>query len=352
MGRYKQPYSLYKRGKYWYYRSYTPEGVRTIAKTTGKKNKTEARLYCESLYLYGRLYESNVTFENYAAHFYDEDSIYFKDRAVELSENTKNNYKRNLTNYLMPYFKTMKLSDISYSVLKQFRTSLLESGLKTSSVHNTMSILKHILTAAYRDDVIAINPFDKLEPISAKGQDRDAFTLAEVKQLYNIIGEEFQRQILLMALTGMRISEAYGVRYSDIKTSEGGIKYIDLKEQFNNKKYKPLKNKDIRPIPITEDIYNLLEPDAYDDTRTAKFYKVYNEKKEVFDNYKERLLSFHSLRHFFITNAKSSGVIESKVEFIAGHKLKKMASVYTNYKPDDLKEILQWQEKTYKLITE
>lgn len=49
MSRYRENYTIFKRGKYWYYRTYTIDGVRTTAKTTGCTLKSEAKLYIESI---------------------------------------------------------------------------------------------------------------------------------------------------------------------------------------------------------------------------------------------------------------------------------------------------------------
>ena len=134
----------------------------------------------------------------------------------------------------------------------------------------------------------------------------------------------------------------------DIKEDKG-ILYIDLYQQFNLKKYKPLKTKYIRKIPIIPEIKDLL---GFEHTRLSAFYKEYNSIKSMFENVEERNLTFHSLRHFFITNAKSKGFISAKVEYIAGHSLKKQEKVYTQFHVEDLQEIRNWQQETRKLILE
>lgn len=44
MPNYRQSYTLFKRGKYFYYQTYTPDGIRTGAKTTHQTNKTLAKI--------------------------------------------------------------------------------------------------------------------------------------------------------------------------------------------------------------------------------------------------------------------------------------------------------------------
>lgn len=347
MPRYRKPYTLYKRGKYYYYRTYNAKGIRTAGKTTGQTSKGAAQRYCDNLYLLNKLYTNDITFFEYAAHFYDDDSLYLTDRLEPLAKHSVNTLRSNMKYYIMPYFKDYKLEAITYSVLKDFRKSLIEKPLKVGSIVGCMSALKHVLEAAYRDDIIKDNPFNKLEPLQIKYQERDAFTLDEVIDLYKKIGEEFRPVTLLMALTGLRISEAIGLTKNDIKEGNGFL-YIALTKQKLKKEYKPLKNKKNRDIPIIPEILDLI---GFDDTRLSAYYRVFNAIKNDYKDAAERLLCFHSLRHFFITNTKSTGIVESKVEYVAGHTLKGISKVYTNYKVEDLLELLEWQKKIYYIIT-
>lgn len=50
---------------------------------------------------------------------------------------------------------------------------------------------------------------------------------------------------------------------------------------------------------------------------------------------------------FFITNSKASGVPPIKVEYLAGHSLKGMEQIYTNFRAADCTEILEWQKKDF-----
>ncbi len=347
MSRYKQPYSLYKRGKYWYYRTYTPDGVRTTAKTTGQTSKNAAKEYCDRLFLQGFLFRSSVTFRQYAEHFYDDDGLYFKDRVEELSFNTRNNYRKMMKNIVMPYFENKQLSDIDYVCLKSFRASLMDK-YAPKTIGQAMSTLKHIIDAAYKSRKIIENPYNFLETLKMKDNERDAYTLSEVKMIYKKIDEEFKQSVLFLALTGVRISECMGMVENKIIQADG-FEYIDLKCQFTNKKYTQLKGKQSRPIPIIPEIKELK---ICDQTRLSAFYReVTLLKNECLKDTPDRNLSaFHSFRHFFITNAKSKNITESKVEYIAGHTLKDIKKTYTNFKAEDLTDILNWQKITLDAI--
>ncbi|MCQ2598157.1 MAG: phage integrase SAM-like domain-containing protein [Treponema sp.] len=343
MSRYKQPYTIFKRGKYWYYRTYDTEGVRTSAKTTGCKLKSEARIYCEKLIESGEMGSSEKLFRIYAEHFFDDNSPYLIDRVSPLAENTIKQYRYCLNQKILPFFSSIKLNEIKYTTLRNFRSEMIENNLSVSTINSTMKTLKLILTDAFRDRLIKTNPFDYLDSYKKDDNERDAFTLEEVKYLIKEMPEEFKNFIRYLALTGMRISEAVGVTDEDIKQGNGFI-YIDLNRQFNDGKYKPLKWGKKRGIPVLPEVDALK---GFDPIRLQWFYKCFQKIKPSFKDYEERNLAFHSLRHFFVTNAKVFGINPLFVEVLAGHSLKGIEKTYTNLKTEDLVSILEWQKKTF-----
>lgn len=347
MSRYRQPYSIYKRGKYWYYRTYDSSGKRTVPKSTGLTSKNAAKQFLNELYKTNSLCQTEITFGKYAAHFLDSRSPFVMDRVTKLTENTLHQYRNSLNNHLMPVLKDTKLADINYSALKQLRVLLLKKGLAPSSVTSTFSLLKRIIITAYKDNLIIKNPFEGLESLGFKNKPRDAFKLEEIKMLVKEV-PDYANIILLMALTGMRFSEANGVRLCDVK-DENGILYIDLKKQLLKHKYEPLKNKQSRKIPITEDVKNLI---LSEEISSPRFYRLFVPAERKCDNAAARNLCSHSLRHFFITNAKAKGINHIKVEKIAGHSLKGIQEVYTNFSAADLAEITSWQTETFALLCE
>lgn len=347
MSRYREPYTLYKRGKYYYYRTYDIRGVRTCGKSTGKTSKGAAKEYCDKLYLLGSLNQSDVTFGEYAEHFFDDNAPYVKDRVKPLAFNSLRIQRVNLRLHLLPELNKIKLCDINYSLLKYIRIKYLEK-LSSNTVIGIMGTLQTILTYAYRDRIINHNPFDFLEPIEKEMNLIDAFTLDEIKYLVNNINDEmFSNMILLLALTGMRISEAKGVTQNDIKKGNG-FYYIDLKQQLNRGVYTELKGKFARQFPIIPECIELIN---FQYGRSANFYRAFIPLKKKFETPERKRLTFHSLRHFFITNTIASGIPESKVNYFTGHRQKGINQVYINFKPDDLIEFLDWQRKTYKKIT-
>lgn len=347
MPKYKQTYTLFKRGKYYYYRTYTSDGIRTSAHTTGCTSRSAAKLYCDKLYKQGLLVAgSGKTFGEYAEGFFSANSVYAKDN--NLSENSIRIYTTAINNTFMPILKNKYLRDITHSYLKKLRQDLLDSGFSSSSVGLKMKILRIVITSAYMDGLLERNPFDNLKGLQNVAKTRDAFTLEEVKLLFNSVPDSTKPAILLLALTGMRVAEMAAVSKEEVKI-ENGITYIHLESQMLNKELRPLKTKKPRDIPISTKLLPYIEERRpnYNQTVQVPSYKCIRK----IQNAKERRLCLHSLRHFFISSAKSYGINHLKVEAIAGHSLKGIQEVYTTFHVGDLAEIIKWQEWAYQEIT-
>lgn len=344
MSRYRENYTLFKRGKFWYYRTYDERGVRTTAKTTGQTNKTLAREYCEQLYLSGGLNCSSELFGAYAAHFFDDNSTYLKDRIKPLAVNTLISYRSSLNKHIMPVFKDTKLKDISYSKLKAFRAELLEN--KTPASAKLILVpMEIILSDAFRNGAINKNPFDLLEPLQKAGTKRGCFTREQIKELLSYLPEQNRPLVIGLACTGMRIAEGFYISDSDIRTADG-FSYIHLTRQKQHGEFCELKTKQARDIPIIEELRACFAGNRDDINNFSK--NVQHHAKKIKS---EGTLSCHSLRHFFITDAKSKGVNNIKVEFIAGHSLKGIEATYTNFKVSDLTDILSWQQELFNFLT-
>lgn len=248
MPKYRQSYTLFKRGKYYYYRTYTPDGVRTTAHTTGCTSLTAARLYCDKLYKEGRIFVSSKTFSEYAKDFFNENSVYVRDNA--LSTSTIIAYNSAIKTTFIPLIGNRKLEDITHTFLKSLRQAMLDAGMSPATIRMRMKVLHIVVKSAYLDGIIARDPFDFLRELKEKSRSRDALTIEEVKLLYNEVPDSIKPAILILALTGMRMSEFSAVSAADV-LEDDGIRYIHLERQYLYGKFQPLKNKKPRDIPIS-----------------------------------------------------------------------------------------------------
>ena len=361
-------YTLYRHlnhSPYWYYLTYSPDDIRTCGHSTGCTSKTAARNYCDDLLKRGLLYTGiNQTFEQYAGHWFDDNSPWIIDRMAcgtpehpALSESYVIRLKSDLHNYLLPYFGEMKLQRIKPSDVKHFRTWMLEKGLAHKTVNSAVSTFRIITDTALADNVIAFDPLRGIRPFMEGSSERDAFTLKEAQKIFGTEwkAEETRLVNLTAALTGMRISEILGIRKENLHKT-----YINLKDQFHFGKLSPLKTKEARKIPIPPELYNLLLPlcskgfEFHENDPQRPYIHLRYVLRDIGleDERKKRNLCFHSWRHFFNTFLLSENVPPVKVAAVLGHSTGtgSMQERYTNWSPDMFPEVYAAQGKLIKLL--
>ncbi len=364
-------YVLYKRtlksgNKIFYYQAYKPDGTLASGRSTGCKRKSDARHYCQTLLMQGRIWSgSTISFENYAEHFFDYNSIWVQDKLASgtpehpaISPLYLKKLQSTVQNHLIPYFGTKKFSSININDIKRFRLYLLqEKELSFKSVNNIISVLKIIIDVALSEDVLTKSPLLGIKQLIKNPSPRDAFTLKEAKTILRDYQWQNQSQRLfnfVAALTGLRLSEINSLRKENIKST-----YIDLKDQYLRGKLRPLKTKEARKIPITPELFKLFSNRIDSSKDGYVFYDVGATRasdslhKVLVENMpernKERGYCFHSWRHFYNTYLLSKNVSSVKVAAVLGHSTGagSVQESYTNFTEADYKEIYDIQSNLF-----
>lgn len=369
MARYRESFTLYPRKRkngqiVWYYKTYSPQGVRTCGKSTGLSSKTKARKYCEELLAKGELYQaSSRTFGFYAKDFFADDSVWMRDKMATgtegrqgIAESTKKAYRQHLNYYILPYFEKVKVDSLNLSLIKQFRTDLLTVGVspeasrkKPVSPKTAVSILgtlRIITNSLLYDDIVKNDCFRGLKPLKLSKHSRDGFSLEEVEKILGLLRQWHSSAYipaLVGACTGMRVSEI-------IATDETSLhdNYIDIYRQYYQGNFCPVKCGSERKIPIPQRLnallvgYQFANYDTISDEFDKAIFAVFGKETK-----KERKLCFHSLRHFFNTFLLAENVPPVKVAAILGHStgVGTVQERYTNWRLDMFPEVMEAQER-------
>lgn len=362
---------LYKRTlssgkKIYYYQAYKPDGTLTSGKSTGCRTKAAAAHYCETLLMQGRIWTgSNISFRNYAEHFFDYDSIWVQDKMASgtpehpaLSPLYLKKLQSTVRLHLLPYFGTKKFSAIKPTDIKEYRLFLLrEKNLSFKSVNDVISVFKTIVDVALTDDVLITSPLRGIKPLMKNATTRNAFTLEDAKKIlceYKWVNPSQRLFNFVAACTGLRLSEINSLRIDNVKET-----YIDLKDQYLRGELRPLKTKEARKIPICPDLYKVLSdriaqsPDGYVfyDVGATKASDVLHRVlvKNMPERNNERGYCFHSWRHFFNTYLLSKNISPVKVAAVLGHStgVSSVQERYTNFTEADYKEIYEVQSNLF-----
>lgn len=348
--------------KVYYYQTYKPDGTLSSGKSTGCRTKSAAIHYCETLLMQGRIWSgTNITFENYAEHFFDYDSIWVQDKLASgtpehpaLSPLYLKKLQSTVRLHLLPYFEKKKFSTIKPTDIKEFRLYLLrEKNLSFKSVNDVISVFKTIVDVALTDDLLIASPLRGIKPLMKNASARNAFTLEDAKKIlceYKSVNPSQRLFNFVAALTGLRLSEINSLRKENVMET-----YIDLKDQYLRGELRPLKTKEARKVPICSELYKLLSdrisqsPDGYVfyDVGATKASDVLHRVlvKNMPERNEERGYCFHSWRHFFNTYLLSKNISPVKVAAVLGHStgVSSVQERYTNFTEADYKEIYEVQ---------
>ena len=373
MSRFKLNYSIYRRGLksglvIYYYRTYTPDGIRTNGKSTGCTSKAKARLYCDELLKKGLLYNGqNMAFAQYASGWFDDGSDWLQDRLAcgtpehpALSETYITKLRCDLNNYLLPYFGKIKMEDLRPSHIKHFRTWMIqEKNLSHKTINNAVSTLRQITDYALADSVIMFDPMRGIKTLNKVEKKRDSFTIDEAVKIFHAPWKDSKTRLanLTSACTGLRQSEILALGTENIKDD-----YINLTYQIVHGNFCQLKTKEPRKIPLCKELHDTLiaaiKPGCDYVFDAMECQQPYIHLRYVLRDIgmelerKDRGLCYHSWRHFFNTYLLSKNVSPVKVAAILGHSTGplSMQQRYTNFQASDMPEVVTLQKKLFDML--
>lgn len=144
------------------------------------------------------------------------------------------------------------IDSISRADVNDIRDNLIESGLSSASVKRNLSTLRALVWFACREVGLNPNPsfasvyLPKLESNRPERMPIPLATIRTIQDECRQLDDEARWLIALLSDTGMRLSEALGLKASDIVT-QNGIPSVSIQESH----WRPLKTKtSTRTIPL------------------------------------------------------------------------------------------------------
>ena len=130
-------------------------------------------------------------------------------------ENTNKDYMMTFKRHILPHFGKWKLEDIRPTNLKKWQNDLsrIISGKR---IMNIGTIFRGILQDAFIDELININPFDRVRPPKQEKTIIYPWNLEEVQLITKHAQGWFRNYLLLAFFTGMRVGEIIALKWSDI----------------------------------------------------------------------------------------------------------------------------------------
>lgn len=360
--KYRMNYTLYKRGRFWYYRTYTDDGRRTCGKTTGCTVKSKAVLYCENLMKEGALYiKPPDSFISIAKGFFDEGSPWYLDRCADtkdgrmpLAKNSLEVMRAALRNHILPYWSDFMIGSITLTDIKKWRSKLVASGLGVTTISTIVQCFKTVMAFSLQSGIIQSDPSVHLKGIKGDRKKKDALSIEDIVYVCRSVRHGEMMMVLVASVTGMRASEILAIRRETIFDD-----HISVKDQLSRIKHEglvlaPTKNRESRDVPSCAPLRELLLSGIQENGFCFKEYDYLSVRRFISSMGRKdgRNITFHSTRRFFNTYMLSKNVPPIKVAAVMGHSAgaSKMQDLYSNWKPEHFPEIYEEQEKLLDLI--
>jgi integrase len=400
----RNPYTLFKKkagnGLIWYARFWNDKAKKyTLARSTGiyaegkKERKWEAELKAQEMLKEIR-FETEAadrSFIPYLEDFWKTDSPYVKECAVlkkkPLSAYYVHQNEVNVRLHVKPFpgFKRITLRELTAGFIKDWMAWAVDQKMSERKINSIVSTMRVAVNYAVEREELDKSPFSKIKPLPENPKEKGVLTFAERAKLLNAASTEplSRLAVLLGLLCGMRRGEVRGLKWGDIddglinlthnfvnvdglkkpkRGKERIVPYLDIVE----KAFEEVRKIATHPAPETYVFESLERPGTpMGETffrnalrRELEGIGISNGKKatsnlrlagtpSVPSEQKKRNLTFHSLRHTFITLSRLEGVLSDlEIQAVAGHSTRRMMEHYSHAeKVIDFKAFREKQDK-------
>ncbi len=270
----------------------------------------------------------------------------YKDLYTQFLISEKNLSKNSLNNYLVDldqfFFDQGSNSSNINIKIKTYIAQLRNRNLKTSSVNRKISTLKNYLKFLHTEKIIDQIDFQEFESLSSVKKIPKAISKSQMEQIFENLKKSKQTNarlyiliLKLIYLSGLRISEALNLKWSDINHQDNSI-------------YVYGKGSKERKVFIINDylvqLKNLEKNNQYVFTINKKKISTRSVNKFLQNCYNNSLiknkLSSHIFRHSFATTMLENNADIRHIQKLLGHSSISTTEIYTKVAKSMKKRVL------------
>ena len=270
----------------------------------------------------------------------------YKDLYTQFLISEKNLSKNSLNNYLVDldqFFLAQDSNSNNINIkIKNYIAQLRKKNLKTSSINRKISTLKNYLKFLQTEKIIDQIDFQEFESLSSVKKIPKAISKSQMEQIFEDLENSNQTNadlyiliLKLIYLSGLRISEALNLKWSDINHQDNSI-YVygkGLKE---------------RKVFIISDylvqLKNLEKNNLYVFSINKKRISTRSVNKFLQNCYDNSIinnkLSSHIFRHSFATTMLENNADIRHIQKLLGHSSISTTEIYTKVAKSMKKRVL------------
>ncbi len=152
---------------------------------------------------------------------------------------TLKSYRDTLRLHLVPFFGHRKLISIRTRDVDEYLASKRRSGkYAPASIAKHLMVLKMLMKQAIIWDYAAVNPAEHVKPPRTIQKEVEVFSPLEIQAFLEAASPEYRPFFTTAVLTGLRLGELLGLKWSDInfRTSQIHVRRAYVLEQFTEPK--------------------------------------------------------------------------------------------------------------------
>jgi integrase len=370
-------YSLYKKRigtrYYWYVRYWNErEGKYSVHRSTGveaagkKERRPEAERIAMEMLPAICFNVSDMTMVQYVKKFWQTESPYFREHEKVYGHKLSAYYSKAhldvIRLHVAPYppFAHIGIEKLSAALVRDWMLWLAERGASGTRINRAMQAVRIPLRYAIERDEAKVDPFSKIKPAYEIKREKGVLTKNEVISLINapVTDQKHRLAVLLGVLCGMRLGEVRGLHWDDLDP-EAGI--IHIRHNWQDMEgIKAPKCGSARDVPLPAVVYEAAE--ACREKLAGPLIFGRKDGKPLCNGYfrlaliaelagagvntvitredgtkliddsgqRKRNITFHSLRHTFVSLARLAGIGDFQAQALAGHKSAAMMERYSH----------------------
>lgn len=262
---------------------------------------------------------------------------------TDVSLATLDMYKDKLRLYIYPKIGNMQLKNIKEHTIMSLLNSMPDVP---RSKEITLLTIKQILDKAIDNNYIQKNVVKNIKLNKHVAKEKKPLSDKEIQSIKELMDTD-KRAFLLyfMIYTGVRKEEVVVLKYDDLDFENNTLR-IDEAYDFKHKLVVPTKNKEIRYIPLLNNILpylknlsethknsDLIFPDSKNGIRSDTSLK---RLKEVMEKKLNIKFSYHILRHTYVCILYKASIQPKQAQQWTGHKsIRVLLEIYTHLDEKD-----------------
>lgn len=284
---------------------------------------------------------------------------WLKTKQIEAEESTHSRYRVALQPFLefLGERANRDLNLLTPDDVLRFRDEYAKR-VSVGSVNTALRIVRACFSAATTQGLLEKNPVSQVKNLKEKGESkRRALSMDEIRTILNICGDTEWRGLVLLGLyTGQRLKDCAGLKWNQVDLQKKTITFTAQKTG---------KRLCLHLVQAVEDyLLTLPSEDEPTDPVLPRLAAMANNSSRLSDAFAKEVLipaglmterpgnkkgtgkgrsgrrevnevTFHNLRHTFVTWLKNAGASHAVAEMIAGHGSSAVSRQYTHLGAQD-----------------